>query len=41
MEAVRRARKAGEEKLHKAQEDLRAVLTVRQEAQAMLMGLLQ
>jgi hypothetical protein len=37
---VRETRKANEEKLSKAQEDLRAVLTVRQEAVAVMAGLL-
>jgi hypothetical protein len=37
----REARKAKEANLAKAQEDLRAVLSVRQEASAVLMGLLQ
>ena len=37
---LREVRKQNEEKLAKAQEELRAVLTVRQEAAAVLMGLL-
>lgn len=37
---LRETRKANEAKLEKAQDELRAVLTVRQEAQAVLMGLL-
>jgi Spy/CpxP family protein refolding chaperone len=37
---LREARKANEEKLTKAQEELRAVLTVRQEAVAVMFGLL-
>jgi hypothetical protein len=40
MARVRETRKANEEKLSKAQEDLRAVLTVRQEAVAVMAGLL-
>ncbi|MBI3876476.1 MAG: hypothetical protein HY300_11090 [Verrucomicrobia bacterium] len=38
---VRETRKSAEAKLDKAQDDLRAVLTVRQEAQAVLFGLLK
>ncbi len=38
---VRESRKSAEAKLDKAQDDLRAVLTVRQEAQAVLFGLLK
>ncbi|MEY2881201.1 MAG: hypothetical protein RLZZ15_3581 [Verrucomicrobiota bacterium] len=41
LERVRDARKANEEKLAKAQEDLRAVLSVRQEAVLVMFGLLQ
>jgi hypothetical protein len=41
LERVREQRKENEAKLAKAQEDLRAVLTVRQEAIAVLAGLLQ
>jgi hypothetical protein len=41
MAKVREARKEREAKLDKAQEDLRKVLTVRQEANAVLMGLLR
>ena len=41
MAKVRDARKAAEAKLESAQEDLRKLLTVRQEASAMLMGLLR
>lgn len=37
---LRETRKANEEKLRKAQEDLRAVLSVRQEAVAVMVGLL-
>jgi hypothetical protein len=37
---LRETRKANEKKLEQAQEDLRAVLTVRQEAVVVLMGLL-
>ena len=37
---LRETRKANEKKLEAAQEDLRAVLTVRQEALAVMMGLL-
>lgn len=37
---LRETRKANEAKLEKAQDELRAVLTVRQEAQAVLLGLL-
>lgn len=37
---VRETRKANEKKLEQAQEDFRAVLSVRQEAAAVLMGLL-
>ncbi len=37
---LRETRKANEAKLEKAQDELRAVLSVRQEAQAVLMGLL-
>lgn len=40
LERLREARKANEAKLEKAQEDLRAVLSVRQEAFAVMMGLL-
>ncbi len=40
LERVREVRKANEEKLTKAQEDLRAVLSVRQEAVAVMAGLL-
>lgn len=40
MAKVRESRKANEGKLAKAQEELRAVLNTRQEATAMLMGLL-
>lgn len=40
MERVRESRKAGEAKLQQAQEELRAVLTVRQEAMAVMVGLL-
>lgn len=40
LERLRDARKANEEKLTKAQEELRAVLTVRQEAVAVMSGLL-
>lgn len=36
---LREVRQSNESKLHKAQEDLRAVLTVRQEAIAVLLGL--
>lgn len=41
MEAVRAARKAAEVQLEKAQAELREVLTVKQEANAVLMGLLK
>jgi hypothetical protein len=37
---LREVRRSHESTLHKAQEDLRAVLTVRQEAVAVLLGLL-
>jgi hypothetical protein len=40
MERLREVRKQNEAKLEKAHEDLRAVLTVRQEAVAVMMGLL-
>jgi hypothetical protein len=40
MAKVREARKANEAKLAAAQEELRAILNTRQEATAMLMGLL-
>lgn len=40
LERLREVRKANEEKLTKAQEDLRAVLSVRQEAVAVMFGLL-
>lgn len=40
LAAVREARKASEERLTKAQEDLRALLDVRQEAVAVMSGLL-
>jgi hypothetical protein len=40
MERLREVRKANEEKLTKAQEELRAVLSVRQEAVAVMYGLL-
>ena len=40
LEKVRAARKAGEAKLAKAQEELKAVLTARQEAVAVIFGLL-
>jgi hypothetical protein len=40
LERLREARKANEEKLGKAQEELRAVLSVRQEAVAVMTGLL-
>jgi hypothetical protein len=40
LERLRETRKANEEKLAKAQEDLRAVLNVRQEAVAVMFGLL-
>jgi hypothetical protein len=40
LERLRESRKANEEKLAKAQEDLRAVLSVRQEAVAVMAGLL-
>ena len=40
LERLREMRKQNEAKLEKAQEDLRAVLTVRQEALAVMMGLL-
>ena len=40
LERLREVHKANEEKLSKAQDDLRAVLTVRQEAVAVLFGLL-
>jgi len=41
MEAVRTARKAAEAQVEKAQAELREVLTVKQEANAVLMGLLK
>lgn len=41
MEAVRAARKAAEAQVEKAQAELREVLTVKQEANAVLMGLLK
>jgi hypothetical protein len=41
MAAYREAQKAKREKLAKAQDDLRKVLTVRQEAAAVMMGLLE
>jgi hypothetical protein len=40
LDRVRETRKANEAKLSKAQEDLRAVLSVRQEAVAVVFGLL-
>jgi hypothetical protein len=40
LEHYREVRKENEEKLTKAQEDLRAVLTIRQEAIAVMVGLL-
>jgi hypothetical protein len=40
LDRVREVRKANEEKLAKAQDDLRAVLSVRQEAMAVMYGLL-
>ena len=40
LERLREVRKQNEAKLEKAREDLRAVLTVRQEAVAVMMGLL-
>lgn len=40
LERVREVRKANEEKLTKAQEELRAILSVRQEAVAVMAGLL-
>ena len=40
LDRLREVRKQNEAKLEKAQEDLRAVLTVRQEAVAVMMGLL-
>jgi hypothetical protein len=40
MKAVRDARKKNEEALRKAREDLRKVLTMRQEAKLVLAGIL-
>ena len=40
LDRVREARKQNEAKLSKAQEDLRAVLSIRQEAVAVVFGLL-
>ena len=40
LERVRGSRKTNEEKLTKAQEELRALLDVRQEAVAVMLGLL-
>ncbi len=40
LASLREARKANEEKLSKTQEELRAVLSVRQEAVAVMLGLL-
>ncbi|MBI4323996.1 MAG: hypothetical protein HY674_01905 [Chloroflexi bacterium] len=41
LASLREARKANEAKLEKAQEELRKVLTVKQEAECVLMGLLR
>ncbi len=40
LDRVREIRKDNEAKLSKAQEDLRAVLSVRQEAMAVMLGML-